>query len=218
MNVQELQAKIEAEVQNQLVAYRLDTTWKYEIVSKKKNAEFGSCNYLTKTIKLNIVMCAINPWSIVLDTILHEIAHALAYENYNETGHGKYWKTACNQIGANPKAMGPTYFLPYKSTKKYVEWKQLGANNFFVVTKDEAREVEARYEEIYADEDPTKVDTGGVGLYLANFETLKDFISYCMDRNVAKEVIVNVLIDAGKNPVTAKNTVSWYISNLKKAG
>jgi predicted SprT family Zn-dependent metalloprotease len=36
----------------------------------------------------------------VLDTILHEIAHALAG---HKAGHGPAWKAKCAQIGAKPK-------------------------------------------------------------------------------------------------------------------
>ena len=45
------------------------------------------------------------PWVIELDeaevkdTILHEIAHAIAG---HEAGHGLKWKAACQTIGANP--------------------------------------------------------------------------------------------------------------------
>ena len=38
------------------------------------------------------------------DTILHEIAHALAWTYDRFKGHGKIWKDWARKVGANPKA------------------------------------------------------------------------------------------------------------------
>ena len=45
-------------------------------------------------------MCELNGVDKVKDTILHEIAHAIA--GYS-AGHGQKWKDVCIQIGAKPE-------------------------------------------------------------------------------------------------------------------
>lgn len=40
----------------------------------------------------------------ILDTLLHEIAHALAWESARESGHGPVWKAWCAALGAVPRA------------------------------------------------------------------------------------------------------------------
>jgi len=53
----------------------------------------------------------------ILSTILHEIAHALAWENQRRTGHGAAWKHYCQQLGIPDEracANCPS-FLPEKS-------------------------------------------------------------------------------------------------------
>jgi predicted SprT family Zn-dependent metalloprotease len=62
--------------------------------------EFGSCNYTTKVIKLSKHLTSLNNIEQVKDTILHEIAHAIAGF---KAGHGYEWKLACIRIGAKPE-------------------------------------------------------------------------------------------------------------------
>lgn len=40
----------------------------------------------------------------IRDTILHEIAHALAWEHARHAGHGALWKACCRALGATPRA------------------------------------------------------------------------------------------------------------------
>ncbi len=40
----------------------------------------------------------------IRDTILHEIAHALAWTRHGERTHGARWKQICREIGAVPCA------------------------------------------------------------------------------------------------------------------
>lgn len=48
----------------------------------------------------------INSPAVILDTLLHEFAHAIAFELFAETGHGRKWKEIAILIGATPKATG----------------------------------------------------------------------------------------------------------------
>ena len=63
----------------------------------------GCCRYGSQTISLSRHYVQLNIVSRpddVMDTILHEIAHALAGPR---TNHGPVWREICCQIGANPQ-------------------------------------------------------------------------------------------------------------------
>ena len=55
-----------------------------------------------KTIKLSRYLVALNDEDEVRDTILHEIAHAIAGL---KNGHNAVWKTVCRRIGARPERL-----------------------------------------------------------------------------------------------------------------
>lgn len=65
---------------------------------------FGVCRPAKKEITISRTLAALNPDEEVLDTILHEIAHALAAIEYRENcGHDERWKAICRRIGARPE-------------------------------------------------------------------------------------------------------------------
>ena len=86
--------------------HRLDD-WAFRWGRGKRT--LGSCNYTTKTITLSIYYVEMNDAAHVRDTILHEIAHALAGR---ESGHGSKWKEVCRAIGADPTRVDHTAKLP----------------------------------------------------------------------------------------------------------
>jgi predicted SprT family Zn-dependent metalloprotease len=61
---------------------------------------FGCCSQGRKYIGLSRKLVEVNNVEQVKDTILHEIAHALAGPG---VGHGQKWKDICVQIGAKPE-------------------------------------------------------------------------------------------------------------------
>lgn len=66
---------------------------------------FGVCNLTKKHISLSRTLCELNSDEEVTDTILHEIAHALAYERHGKNcKHDKRWQKICIEIGARPEA------------------------------------------------------------------------------------------------------------------
>ena len=74
--------------------------WGFEWDRAKRRA--GKCSYRTKTISLSLHYVELNVvdrLGDVIDTILHEIAHALAGPG---TNHGPKWVEACHLIGAAP--------------------------------------------------------------------------------------------------------------------
>jgi predicted SprT family Zn-dependent metalloprotease len=72
--------------------------WDFQFDRAKKR--FGQCNYTLKLIKLSAPLTEINSEEEVRDTILHEIAHAIA--GYH-AGHGYAWQQVCKRIGCKPE-------------------------------------------------------------------------------------------------------------------
>lgn len=70
--------------------------WSFKIDNAKRR--FGVCNYTYKFIGLSSVLIELNTEAEVLDTILHEIAHALTRGD----GHGRRWKAKCVELGCRP--------------------------------------------------------------------------------------------------------------------
>lgn len=80
----------------------IDLGWTGKMDEAKKR--FGLCQMHSKEISLSGPLAALNPVSEVRDTILHEIAHALAWEIYKENcGHDERWQAICVRIGARPE-------------------------------------------------------------------------------------------------------------------
>lgn len=73
--------------------------WMFEFDRAVRRA--GCCKHRIKTITLSIHYVTRNNENIadIKDTILHEIAHALAGHG---AGHGPKWKAMCVKIGARP--------------------------------------------------------------------------------------------------------------------
>jgi len=69
--------------------------------SRGKN-QLGYCREQTKTIALSGYYVQLNDEAHVRDTILHEIAHALAGV---KNGHNARWKAICRRIGATPERL-----------------------------------------------------------------------------------------------------------------
>lgn len=75
--------------------------WKFRF-NKRKTA-MGLCVYQRQTIELSAYFVSRNPTEEILDTLLHEIAHALVGP---EHGHDEVWKQKCIAIGARPLRCG----------------------------------------------------------------------------------------------------------------
>ncbi len=69
----------------------------------------GMCDYTRRRIELSMYFVAHNDEEAVRDTVLHEIAHALAGE---KAGHGAKWKSVCKRIGANPERLDREAVMP----------------------------------------------------------------------------------------------------------
>lgn len=72
--------------------------WVIDIDNAK--SRFGVCRYYQKEISLSKPLIEANDYVQVVDTILHEIAHALVGPGH---GHNSVWKRKCVEIGAKPQ-------------------------------------------------------------------------------------------------------------------
>jgi predicted SprT family Zn-dependent metalloprotease len=66
----------------------------------RRRLTFGLCDYSHRTVYLSSVLTELNDEAQVRDTILHEIAHALAG---HKAGHGPTWKEVAAKVGAKPQ-------------------------------------------------------------------------------------------------------------------
>ncbi|MCY4261353.1 MAG: SprT-like domain-containing protein, partial [Rhodobacteraceae bacterium] len=64
----------------------------------------GKCNYKRQIIDVSLRHAVLDQTAEVTDTILHEIAHALAGP---EAGHGPVWKKIAVRLNALPKSRAP---------------------------------------------------------------------------------------------------------------
>lgn len=71
-----------------------DEGWRFDFDNAK--SRFGACHYRTKKITLSGYLVPLNDEAEVRNTILHEIAHALAGA---ASGHGPEWKRVARSIG-----------------------------------------------------------------------------------------------------------------------
>ncbi len=76
--------------------------WSFGFVDARKR--LGTCRYGDKSILLSRGHAFAATPDQVTDTILHEIAHALAGPN---AGHGPAWKAVARRLGATPKSCAP---------------------------------------------------------------------------------------------------------------
>ena len=95
----------------------LDKLWHFEFEDCKTT--LGRCHYKEEKITLSKWYAELNKESEVEDTILHEIAHALAWTHNKFTGHGKIWKDWATKIGATPKACSKSNLINPEKHYKY---------------------------------------------------------------------------------------------------
>lgn len=73
--------------------------WSVSMMDHEKH--LGECNYQYKSLNFSRQLLSKVDNLQRLDTILHEIAHAIAGEHAE---HGKGWQTIAKNLGASPKA------------------------------------------------------------------------------------------------------------------
>lgn len=73
--------------------------WTFDFSRAKRR--LGACKYRLRRIEISEFYAANNAEESVLDTLRHEIAHALAGPR---AGHGPTWKRIAARLGATPRA------------------------------------------------------------------------------------------------------------------
>jgi predicted SprT family Zn-dependent metalloprotease len=73
--------------------------WRFGLAKTKRR--LGACKYPTKQIEISEYYARHSPAETVLDTLLHEIAHAIAGPG---AGHGPAWKAIARRLGATPRS------------------------------------------------------------------------------------------------------------------
>lgn len=66
----------------------------------RRKRSLGLCRYHERRIELSAHFVQSNDETLIRETILHEIAHAIAGQR---AGHGPRWKAVCRQIGCKPE-------------------------------------------------------------------------------------------------------------------
>ena len=111
----------ESLVYKYMAKHELPDEWLFRWQNKKSS--LGTCSYRKKEIRLSKWYVELNDIESVVDTILHEIAHALSYVYYGSEGigHGKLWKDICRQIGAIPRACSKEKLNKPQNHYKYID-------------------------------------------------------------------------------------------------
>lgn len=73
--------------------------WRFGLARTKRR--LGACKHRTKQIEISEYYARHSPAETVLDTLLHEIAHAIAGPG---AGHGPAWKAIAIRLGATPRS------------------------------------------------------------------------------------------------------------------
>jgi len=84
----------------ELIAEHLGPTWRFKWNNRKRS--FGMCSYSDKTIQLSRIMTANQKREDIMDTILHECAHALTPGDK----HGPAWRRMAHRLGCVPSSTG----------------------------------------------------------------------------------------------------------------
>src|SRR6185295_10605804 len=83
------------------------TDWKFALNSNKRR--LGVCRQHLRRIELSQHYVERNPEEHILDTLLHEIAHAIVGVSH---GHNQVWKDMCHQLGCSPNSCDGSADMP----------------------------------------------------------------------------------------------------------
>ena len=90
--------ELEAIAQREMAKHGL-LDWTFSFADTKRR--LGVCKYRAKQIEIAEYFALNSPDELVLDTLLHEIAHAIAGPTAR---HGPAWKRVAIRLGAKPRA------------------------------------------------------------------------------------------------------------------
>ena len=91
--------ELETIASQEMLEARLAHGWTFVLAATQRR--LGVCKYRTKRIEIAEYYARNSPQVTVLDTLLHEIAHAIAGP---AAKHGPAWKAVAIRLGATPRA------------------------------------------------------------------------------------------------------------------
>jgi predicted SprT family Zn-dependent metalloprotease len=89
----------------------------YQLIFGNAVQTLGSCDYARRKIKLSNHHINGSAPVEVMNTLLHEVAHAIARNKYHQKGHGDAWKKVCLEIGAKPERTSVAYQIKKPKAK-----------------------------------------------------------------------------------------------------
>lgn len=91
-----------------LLQHSVSGQWRVTVASGM-GRRLGTCNWTKKHIRLSDRLLSHSSHEQILDTVLHEVAHAIAHERHglNIKPHGAEWKHYAVLLGARPRASVP---------------------------------------------------------------------------------------------------------------
>jgi len=75
--------------------------WELKFSNQKR--QLGYCRPRKKIISISQAFMVTNPFPVIMDTLLHEIAHALHFLETGKTNHHNGWKKFALKVGCEPK-------------------------------------------------------------------------------------------------------------------
>lgn len=86
--------------------------WGLRFSNQKRH--LGYCKPRSRIISISLAYMKTNPYSVMRDTLLHEIAHAVHYLKTGKTNHDNSWREIARRVGCKPEtcATGDTLQMP----------------------------------------------------------------------------------------------------------
>ena len=75
--------------------------WELRFSNQKR--QMGYCRPRQKLISISLAFMEANPYPVIKDTLLHEVAHAVHYLETGKTNHDNGWKEIAYRVGCEPK-------------------------------------------------------------------------------------------------------------------
>lgn len=123
LQMQELRVKLESVFAETIIKFPMVKN--YTITYTQDVRRLGYCDYQNKVIGISLNHIKLSEEHLVIDTLLHEVAHAVAQHRARLNGvrikaHGFEWRSACLEVGAKPERCKTTaYTLGERPQQKY---------------------------------------------------------------------------------------------------
>jgi len=115
--------------------FKLTTTMPKIILNNRLKSTAGRCDYTTRIIDLSTSMFAENIPEFKRVIIPHELAHAVAWDKYKDSGHGPDWKYVMERFGLPPDRchdLNSTVLTESRKGRTHTVESQKLAENFIV--------------------------------------------------------------------------------------